>query len=493
MANFFIGVGGTGQNVALAYYRMAKLCGYEPAKIYIMDSDLSIATNQPSFIPLEPIPVEPCILPLQRNSFRDLFNPKGDAVIDSVMSVLFTSKELQTPIDEGMFGRPSVGSATIMDKILLMDNDNTPKKECQRSDANLANLLGTLQTEGDHCVVICGSAKGGTGAGGVPTLAQYIARNADRTRVKIIVLYFLRHFNILLPTSELKYDEIKNTQLKLNAEAGMCYLADEINRGVDACVLFGLLEPFDVPYREAQKQTEEERFLYLLAGIIGSSSFHANIKTLFPKSQDKIYAYWIPYDAGSNTSNLMVSDIGVYLLNGISVGLDNIPKLAGAVMDFLDIFSKYVNPLPGFSLIPSLVVPNNLKYAIDDLVSNMQSNKKQICEAVANNIREKRTVIESNLEWFKRLLRNENDLANQKPRATVLCPRNGHEAIAITGEGYEKTRRQPMGFIRHWVENTIWNNPKTVDEFVKPLIIGLRKSINKTFLNDVFGDMKFTG
>jgi hypothetical protein len=492
MANFFIAVGGTGQNVALAYYRMTTLCGYEPSKIYVMDSDLSISTQQPSFIPLEPIPVEPCILPLQRNSFRDLFNPTGDTVIDSVMSILFTSKEMRIPIDEGMFGRPSVGATTIMDKILLMENDNTYKKECQRSDANLANLLSTLQTEGDHSVVICGSAMGGTGAGGVPTLAQYIARNVDKTKVKIIVLYSLRHFNILLPEQQLQYDEIKNTQLKVNAEAGMCYLAGEINRGVDACVLFGLLEPFDVPYREAQRQAEEERFLYLLAAIMGSNSFHVNIMTLFPPSQDKIYTYWIPYDANSNISNLMVSKIDVYLPNGISVGLDNIPKLAGSVIDFLDIFLKYINPLPKYSLIPPLVVPNNLKHAIDDLVRNIQSNKKQVCEDIANSIRERRTTIESNLEWFKRLLRNESDLANLKPKATVLSPQNGSEAITLTEEDYEKTKNQPMGFIRDWVKNTNWNNPKTVEEFVKPLVIGLRKSINKTFLNNIFGDMRFT-
>lgn len=492
MANFFIAVGGTGQNVALAYHRLAKLCGYEPAKIYVMDSDLSISRQQPSFIPLESIPIEPCILPLQRNSFRELFNPNNDADTASMLSVLFTSKELMTPIDEGMFGRPSVGSATIMDKIVLMDGDNTPQRGCRLSDRNFANLLQTLQTPGSHNVVICGSAKGGTGAGGVPTLAQYISSNVDTTRVNIIVLYFLRHFNILLPEEQLKYDEIKNTQLRINAESGMCYIADEINKGVNACVLFGLLEPIDVPYKEAQAQEEIETFLYSLAAIVGNNSFNTALSNLFPTNPEKIYAYWIPYDENSKTSNLMVSDINVYLPNGTFISLDNIPKLAEATIDFLDIFSKYINPLPKFSLFPPLVIAKKLRQAINILCNNTQVNKETIYKSIAEKIIEDKAEIESNCDWFKRLLKNENDLANRRPLATVLSPNNNETMITITGDKYIKTKEQPMGFIRGWVKRTTWHNPGNTSDFVKPLIIELRKSINRAFLNNIFGDMNFT-
>src|SRR3990172_1634030 len=134
-------------------------------------------------------------------------------------------------------------------------------------------------------------------------LAQYLSSIVDKKNVKIITLYFLRHFNILLPEAQLRYDEIKNEQLKLNAESGMCYMADEISEGVDACVLFGLLEPIDIPYREAQAQVEEDMFLYLLAAIIGNNVFYTGLAVLFPPNPKKIYAYWIPYDDGSKTSN----------------------------------------------------------------------------------------------------------------------------------------------------------------------------------------------
>lgn len=488
MANFFIAVGGTGQNVALAYYRLAKLCGYEPAKIYVMDSDLSVSHQQPSFLPLEPIPIEPCIEDLQRKSFRNLFNPTGDANVDSMLSVLFTSKELRTPIDDGMFGRPSVGSATIMDKIVLIDNDTTPGGNCKFSDQYFANLLITLQGPGNHNVVICGSAKGGTGAGGVPTLAKYLSNKVDKTKVKIITLYFLRHFNILLRTGELRYDEIKNEQLKLNAESGMCYMADEISNGVDACVLFGLLEPIDIPYREAQAQEEEDMFLYLLAAITGNNAFYTNLAKLFPPNPQKIYAYWIPYDMASKISNLMISDIKVYLPGGRDVSLDQIPKLAKATIDFLEIFSKYINPLPKYSFVPSLITPKKLRQAINTLKNNQQMDKGNVLDNIVDHIKGYKTEIANNLEWFERLLRKESDLANQKPSSTVLSPNNKGKLTTITGENYEKTKEQPMGFIRGWVKRTGWSNLNESPDFIKPLVIGLRRSINSAFLNKAFGE-----
>ena len=47
MSNFFVAVGGTGQMVALAYFRLAKLCGFKKsAYTYIMDSDIDGDVSQ---------------------------------------------------------------------------------------------------------------------------------------------------------------------------------------------------------------------------------------------------------------------------------------------------------------------------------------------------------------------------------------------------------------------------------------------------------------
>lgn len=472
MANYFIAVGGTGQNVALAYYRLTKLGGLEPANIYVMDSDRSISSNQGEFKPIAPIPVEPCIREGQKKSFRNLFNPGGDAAIDSVLSVLFTSEQLKTPIDKGMFGKPSIGASTIMDKIALIEDDETPDRTRAGADPLFSNLINNLNATGQHRVVICGSAMGGTGAGGVPTLAQYIARNVDRTRVKIVILYFLKHFNLINPPAGVEPEKrITDSQVKINAESGMCYLRGEISRGVDACALFGLPNPIERDWEKAQEQREQRLFLYLLAAIVGNNSFYGEIELLFnPPAPDKIYAYWIP-DNGLRLSNIMV-----YLPKEEPVSLDKIAKLGRATVDFLELFRSYVNPLPKWSFTPSLIVPRNLRILTDDLKKQRGSNTEITCEAVAEKIKKYKEEIEGYLEWFEELLRIEDQLKAKDPLASIL---HGGDEIAIKREDYEETTEHPMRFIRKWIKKAAWDKQ---GDFIRPLVMNLRAEINKAYL-----------
>jgi len=495
MANYFIAVGGTGQNVALAYYRLCKLAGYCPANIYVLDSDLSISGHEADFKRIDPIPVPPCIEPAQRNSFRDLFNPVQNLNMNTLLSVLFARQDLITSIDKGMFGKPSVGSATIMDKIDLIDGDKTMQQSCRQSDVPFANLLQALQSPGNHRVVICGSAMGGTGAGGVPTLAQYLAAQVDRNRVKIVILYFLRYFNIQQPQGSLSFAQISNDQIKMNAESGMCYLVGEITEGVDACVLFGLHDPIDIPYREAQNQEETTSFLYLLAAIIGNNTYYADLSQYFPLNPDKVYAYWIPYHIPSNVSELMLSDVKVYMPNGAVVGFDNIAKLASSTIDFLDIFAKYIEPLPKYSFVPSLAVPRKLKNTIKALNNAMQIEKERLLEDLALEIRRTKDAIQSNFQWLTRLLQNECSLAGQRPQATILSPNNNQNVISVSGEKYQDVKKHPMKFLRALMNKDVdWGNRPTASaDLVNPLVIGIRKSINRGFLNEAFGrNINFT-
>jgi hypothetical protein len=472
MANYFIAVGGTGQNVALAYYRLTKLAGLEPANIYVMDSDRSVSSNQGEFKPIAPIPVEPCIREGQKKSFRNLFNPGGDAAIDSVLSVLFTSEQLKTPIDKGMFGKPSIGASTIMDKIALIEDDETPDRTRAGADPLFSNLINSLNATGQHRVVICGSAMGGTGAGGVPTLAQYIARNVDRSRVKIVILYFLKHFNLINPPAGVESEKrITDSQVKINAESGMCYLRGEISRGVDACVLFGLPNPIERDWEKAQEQREQKLFLYLLAAIVGNNSFYGEIDLLFnPPTPDKIYAYWIP-DNGLRLSNIMV-----YLPKEEPVSLDKIAKLGRATVDFLELFRSYVNPLPKWSFTPSLIVPRNLRILTDELKNRRGSNTEITCEAVAEKITKHKEEIEGYLEWFEELLRSEDQLKAKDPLASIL---QGGDEIAIRREDYGETMEHPMRFIRKWINKADWDKQ---GDFIRPLVMNLRAEINKTYL-----------
>jgi hypothetical protein len=473
MANYFIAVGGTGQNVALAYYRFAKLAGIEPAEIFVMDSDRSISGNQGDFKPIAPIPVEPCIREGQKKSFRSLVNPGGDPAIDAALSVLFTSEQMRTPIDKGMFGKPSIGASTIMDKIVLIEDDETPDRTRAGADPLFANLINNLGGTGQHRVVICGSAMGGTGAGGVPTLAQYIARNVDRSRVKIVILYFLKHFNLLTPPSGVESEKrITESQVRVNAESGMCYLRSEISRGVDACALFGLANPIEREWEKAQEQREQKIFLYLLAAILANNSFHADIKEIFnPPAPDKIYAYWIP-DQG-----LRLSNIKVFFPAAEPVSLEHIAKLARATNECLKVFRSYLKPLPGLTFAPSLVVPRNLRILIDELRKRRGSSADRICEAMAERIRKFEDEMEGYLEWFEELLRTEDQLKTKDPLSSILY---GRDEIRIHREDYRKMLDRPMGFIRKWVNATSWDKQ---GDFMRPLVTNVRSELKAAYLS----------
>ncbi len=473
MANYFIAVGGTGQNVALAYYRLTRLGGLEPANIYVMDSDRSISSNQGEFKPIAPTPVEPCIREGQKKSFRNLFNPGSDAAIDSVLSALFTSEQLKTPIDKGMFGKPSIGASTIMDKIALIEDDETPDRARAGADPLFSNLINNLNATGQHRVVICGSAMGGTGAGGVPTLAQYIARNVDRTRVKIVILYFLKHFNLINPPPGVESEKrITDSQVKINAESGMCYLRGEISRGVDACALFGIPNPIEREWEKAQEQKEQKLFLYLLAAIVGNNSFYGELEHLFnPPAQDKIYAYWIP-DHG-----LRLSDIMVYLPDAEPVSLDKIAKLGRATVGFLEVFRRYVMPLPKWSFAPPLIVPRNLRILNEELKRRRGSSTEKTCEAMAEKIKKYKEEIEGYLEWFEELLRIEDQLKAKDPLASIL---HGRDEITIKREDYEETMEHPMRFIRRWIKKTTWDKQ---GDFIRPLVMNLRAEIKEAYLS----------
>lgn len=131
MSNFFIAVGGTGQNIALAYLRLAKSCGIEPADIYLMDCDeggditgeLRQALHHDTMPTIRPITNRDGI-----NIFKHIFeDAKYQNNIDTVLSLLFTKDQLDIKVREGMYCNPPVGASALHEKFkTLSSNPNSP-------------------------------------------------------------------------------------------------------------------------------------------------------------------------------------------------------------------------------------------------------------------------------------------------------------------------------------------------------------------------------
>lgn len=206
--NYFIGIGGTGSRVAEA---LVHLCasGYGPSqlKLFLIDPDqangnltrtkLLIASYQAARrqlatgddLPFLRAEIEtPSVLVWdifgQGNTTLSsyvqlddlILKPEGTPPHDlaDFVSVLFNPAELNTPLNQGFRGHPSIGAAVMAN----MDGaTNTDPWRTFWADVQAASQANTVR------VFVAGSVFGGTGAAGVPTLGnpQLLKGHPDAT------------------------------------------------------------------------------------------------------------------------------------------------------------------------------------------------------------------------------------------------------------------------------------------------------------------------
>ncbi len=481
MGNYFIAVGGTGQMVALAYLRLTKLCGFKPADIYLMDcddtgpitEDLTRMLGEHNIRKIRPIPERDNL-----GQLKDIFaDARFNNNIDPVLSLLFTEKEEMTPVSTGMYGRPPVGASALKTKIF--ETIANPA-----NDPALTNLTNALAV-GQHRVAVSGSLLGGTGAGGVSTLAQHIRQNAG-AGIRITIIDFVKWF--LLESDDnhsADTTSIEDKRLQVNAESGVFYLQDKIARGVDACVLLGLPDPVSIKYKQVGQQTDVCNFINLLAAVLTNNSFAGNYNAIFPQP-NVVYGYVIP-DNGLRPAglSLLLPDDNNRI---IATTIDKIIMLAKSTERFLGYLSKYLQGgLPAFDFTPFLSVPNKLRRAIRLLSLANHMNEKQTCEVVIKKVAQKMGDLGACIGWFF-ILHSQGIFEFE------------NKDLILTTQKYKKAENLPMPFLRKWLNGMNLDNwigsinaaspaDTNTEVFVNQMIIGLRREINRTFLNKHFGNM----
>lgn len=481
MANFFIAVGGTGQMAALSYLKLSGLCGFKLAGIYLMDCDITgpITNDLKRILHTENIPtIKPIPNDGHLGSFVDIFaNPIFDNYTQPILSLLFTEDEWKVAINQGMYGRPPVGASALMSKKVQIAVNPA-------ADPDLAALLNFVNV-GQNRVTICGSMIGGTGAGGVPTLAQHIRNNAVGGNITTII-DFIKWF-ILQSADNVPVDltTMEDRRLQINSESGVFYLKDKIADNVDACVLLGLPNPVLVDYKKVGQQIEIPHFLNLIAAITANNSFNVNnYLGIFP-NPNSFYGYVVP-DGGVRPAGL-----NVLMPDQTGVTLDKIIMMAKAVSRFLGYFNKYIDGYPNgfFGFTPFLNVPDKIRKAISCLAQSNNQSEEGTCKVIIAEIGRRKIEYESWLTWFYAL------------RSPGIFEFNDDE-ITITTKKYKRAENHPLLFLRKWfnelnIDNWLGginhNNPadKNMKIFVDEMIKGLRRSINRSFLNGCFGNMNW--
>jgi hypothetical protein len=438
MANFFIAVGGTGQMVAMAYWRLRKLMpwlDHDPVNMFHMDKDvidtyMSVVEDSGHIDPVPPGAQDSFGAHFKSNEFPYLCRD----ILDS----LFTTEEQNTPIDRGMYARPPVGATVLMD--MLNNPGGRVKDLLQGSNRKQDSYL----TDGNrHTIVICGSAMGGTGAGGVPSLAQYIDKavtgigSTERENVKIYVFYFLKHFNLPATDANDETIRIQNEQITTNAESGICYLKDQIAKGTDGCLIMGLNTTSSRSYQAVGLQTEQSQPLYILAALYAQKAFTAR-DNIFPDGEN-LYAH------GVNNSSSLFDDSKALDSNGIPVslevrgemGLNDLIGLNNASVDIVDMIRHLIHPLPKGLFWRGL--PGNLNKAIKELALLNSFSDADAAKHISDALQKSKQRIEALTGWYKDSSKDANLTLKEVKNLTIPA--------------FQKTLKRPIGFIKQSSKN----------------------------------------
>ncbi len=479
MSDYFFAVGGTGQQVASAYNRLALLCGIRPAKLVIIDSDTSENEENITYSlsQVEKETFEPA-LNEAKCTFNDLFHDANDDV-RKILNLLFVDDELGTEVCSGMFGNPSVGAVTFMNTIVNLNDEGSSLKE----------YIDTITS--DCNVVVCGSLAGGTGAGVMPILAKHIKEITD-ARVKIVG--FLKWFEV---GANIKagdvYDAARhadrtvNDILRVNTESGFRYLQDNISKEIDSCVLLGLKDLFNiVQSADNGVQGEKRHPITLIAATIANNFFNGR------RLNEGLYSYLKPSGYG-----LHPSDIDVILPDKkrTKTTTEKVFMMNKAMVRLLELIEKYLEDIndgiPKLTFAPWLAYPNHLAMIIrTKYLAGVEA--KDVIEKIITKIQDERVKFNESMTWFNELCEKTSGSQDSRISDMFVFIKDG---ISINEKTIEKIEGCSMPFILKIFKKMNHSLPEQLedieDDLVKKIIKQLRIMINKKFLNSSFGSMKY--
>ena len=207
-------------------------------------------------------------------------NYKQDDPIKSLFDTLFTKDERELSLEMGFRGRPAIGAA-VMSQLDLDAGALESEPWITLFNQIQAEVGGAGK---DITVCLCGSAFGGTGASGFPTLGKLIANklaalgyrtnsgnkpnNSADNKVKLGGILLLPYFSFEVPP---EFNEIHASpdQFLLNTEAALRYYRVQAQGIFDTIYLLGNQNLAQVGQFSLGRsdQRNESHFLELYAGL----------------------------------------------------------------------------------------------------------------------------------------------------------------------------------------------------------------------------------
>jgi hypothetical protein len=467
MSTHLVAIGGSGQDVALCYLRLAVLCGFTPASVWILDADLEGDVSK-SFKDL---------VGLHSNWSHEYLDPYptsvnkvGATLVDvlaataprsaEALGVLFTDPQQRLPVKKGMWGRPAVGAATIAAKLAEVERSGN-------QDTKFAMFVEQLRLVGDQRVMLTGSAFGGTGSGGVPALARYLRSQERSGGTTIGALVLTPWFHLLPPVDVAKRSQFDPDQdiIERNGSGWVAFFRDDLRKHMNRLILAGLRreKPATRPFAGSVKQPEHKHFFTLFCAHL----LHQDLVTAqIGPAVGEIKSYYC-----NPAAPIDIAALPVRRSSG-TVALGQCVKEMNAMMEFLRAFVKYLDPLPKigalFPLFPSVEVPAWLRRTLTALGhGDPQEGARLLVQEVGKEI----DALETVRSWFVSL--------------------KGDDVFDFTGDRdftsskYDSDRHMPLGFIKAWMANTdtakeVANAPAAPGLLLPTLREKLRDSLRDT-------------
>ena len=264
MANHFIAVGGTGQHVALAYADLEALAwlvlnNVQPAEFYILDRDQGTNENDSAW-DLTLVQLN-AIRPGQKNPWREIEpnkripgKPNVGAAVDACYGPLyFNPRQLDVDYSTGYYGQAPVGAAFF---------DDVLRQQQSQMGASIQHLI----TDPGARILVAGSLVGGTGAGCMPRLVEFLKKHSQASA--IFAIPFLRWFQ-LSPQQSDDPTSARNAEMKSREPSALLYSSHRLARDA-ATVLVGHPQPDNAPQRPWAGDVKQKVFDQLVLPYCGA-------------------------------------------------------------------------------------------------------------------------------------------------------------------------------------------------------------------------------
>lgn len=174
---------------------------------------------------------------------------------------------------------------------------------------------------------------------------------------------------------------------------------------------------------------------------------------------------------------LPINNLNVKLPNNNQVGLGDILKINEAVAEFLLLLKKLIDPLPGFSFVPSL--PGKLDKILDKMGKKFKKSKKDICRDVSVSLQLTVKKIKEIYDWFV----GDNGLLFKAKNDRFLTINESD--IIFTTTKYKRLKKCPMDFIRKWCDS-IKNIESLKEDYTKKLCNELKDALYRCLDEEFF-------